>query len=121
MYFYRRELYLKSYSKLSWQIRGFSNYQKLYTETYTSVEKKNIVNEEDSKKEFFKTIDEESDQISKNTEMYQHSLNDEKLKETLKTVLWKFKAPIRFSFAYGSGIFKKRRNDVKTTTLITKN
>ncbi|EMR11035.1 hypothetical protein PNEG_00632 [Pneumocystis murina B123] len=113
LHFYRREFSLERYNKLSWQIRRFSNHQNLYKETYTTVEKKDIINEKDSKKDFFKTIDKELDQISKETELYQYFSNGEKFKETLKTVLWKFKAPIRFSFAYGSGIFKKKRNDKK--------
>src|ERR1700738_2847287 len=38
------------------------------------------------------------------------SINDE-LKEKLRGVLWKFNAPIRYAFAYGSGVFQQAGAD----------
>jgi hypothetical protein len=40
------------------------------------------------------------------------SINDE-LKEKLRGVLWKFNAPIRYAFAYGSGVFQQAGADAK--------
>ena len=37
----------------------------------------------------------------------QHMRINEEFKEKLRSVLWKFRAPIRFAFAYGSGVFKQ--------------
>ncbi|EPQ65472.1 Bgt-358 [Blumeria graminis f. sp. tritici] len=34
---------------------------------------------------------------------------DKELKETLRRTLWHFRAPIRFAFAYGSGVFPQSR------------
>ena len=35
----------------------------------------------------------------------QHMIINEEFKECLRQVLWKFRAPIRYAFAYGSGVF----------------
>ena len=35
----------------------------------------------------------------------QHMIINEEFKEALRQVLWQFKAPIRYAFAYGSGVF----------------
>lgn len=35
----------------------------------------------------------------------QHMRINEEFKESLRQVLWKFRAPIRYAFAYGSGVF----------------
>ena len=35
----------------------------------------------------------------------QHIIINEEFKEALRQMLWKFKAPIRYAFAYGSGVF----------------
>ncbi|KAL6246691.1 Mitochondrial translocator assembly and maintenance protein 41 [Rhinocladiella similis] len=35
----------------------------------------------------------------------QHMLINEEFKEALRQILWKFRAPIRYAFAYGSGVF----------------
>ena len=37
--------------------------------------------------------------------MNQHMVINEEFKEALRLILWKFKAPIRYAFAYGSGVF----------------
>ena len=45
----------------------------------------------------------------------QHISIDSALKEKLRRVLWKFNAPIRYAFAYGSGVFQQSgadKNDV---------
>ncbi|KAL9060784.1 MAG: hypothetical protein Q9162_000488 [Coniocarpon cinnabarinum] len=39
----------------------------------------------------------------------QHMIINEEFKEALRQVLWKFKAPIRYAFAYGSGVFPQSR------------
>ncbi|CAJ2514041.1 Uu.00g021600.m01.CDS01 [Anthostomella pinea] len=35
----------------------------------------------------------------------QHMIIDREFKEVLRQLLWKFRAPIRYAFAYGSGVF----------------
>jgi mitochondrial translocator assembly and maintenance protein 41 len=37
----------------------------------------------------------------------QHMKINEEFKETLRQMLWKFRAPIRYAFAYGSGVFSQ--------------
>ncbi len=44
----------------------------------------------------------------------QHISIDDTLKEKLRGVLWKFNAPIRYAFAYGSGVFQQAGADQKT-------
>jgi len=44
----------------------------------------------------------------------QHISIDDTLKESLRTILWKFNAPIRYAFAYGSGVFQQAGQDEKT-------
>lgn len=41
----------------------------------------------------------------KNFGVNQHMIINEEFKEALRQILWKFKAPIRYAFAYGSGVF----------------
>jgi Phosphatidate cytidylyltransferase, mitochondrial len=43
----------------------------------------------------------------------QHISIDDQLKEKLRSVLWKFNAPIRYAFAYGSGVFQQAGADSK--------
>src|SRR5277367_4429314 len=43
----------------------------------------------------------------------QHISIDDQLKEKLRSVLWKFNAPIRYAFAYGSGVFQQSNADTK--------
>ncbi|EXJ82803.1 hypothetical protein A1O3_06618 [Capronia epimyces CBS 606.96] len=40
----------------------------------------------------------------------QHILINEEFKEALRQILWKFRAPIRYAFAYGSGVFPQSSN-----------
>jgi hypothetical protein len=44
----------------------------------------------------------------------QHISIDDALKEKLRGVLWKFNAPIRYAFAYGSGVFQQSGADSKS-------
>ncbi|KIX03406.1 uncharacterized protein Z518_06958 [Rhinocladiella mackenziei CBS 650.93] len=37
----------------------------------------------------------------------QHIIINEEFKEALRQILWKFRAPIRYAFAYGSGVFSQ--------------
>ena len=41
----------------------------------------------------------------KNFGVNQHIIINEETKEALRQILWQFKAPIRYAFAYGSGVF----------------
>lgn len=40
----------------------------------------------------------------------QHIIINEEFKEALRQILWKFRAPIRYAFAYGSGVFPQSSN-----------
>lgn len=42
---------------------------------------------------------------SKDFGVNQHMIINEEFKEALRQILWKFRAPIRYAFAYGSGVF----------------
>lgn len=42
---------------------------------------------------------------SKDFGFNQHMVINEEFKEALRQILWKFRAPIRYAFAYGSGVF----------------
>ncbi|KAK9446760.1 mitochondrial matrix Mmp37-domain-containing protein [Limtongia smithiae] len=46
-------------------------------------------------------------QLPENFGINQHIQIDDALRETLRAALWKFKAPIRYAFAYGSGVFSQ--------------
>ena len=39
----------------------------------------------------------------------QHMIINEEFKEALRQVLWRFRAPIRYAFAYGSGVFPQSK------------
>jgi len=52
-------------------------------------------------------------QLPQNFGANQHMSIDDTLKETLRSVLWKFNAPIRYAFAYGSGVFQQANSDPK--------
>lgn len=41
----------------------------------------------------------------KNFGVNQHIIINEEFKEALRQILWQFRAPIRYAFAYGSGVF----------------
>ncbi|MCJ1371870.1 Mitochondrial translocator assembly and maintenance protein 41 [Loxospora ochrophaea] len=42
---------------------------------------------------------------SSNFGVNQHMIINEEFKEALRQILWQFRAPIRYAFAYGSGVF----------------
>ncbi|KAL3475890.1 mitochondrial matrix Mmp37-domain-containing protein [Aspergillus californicus] len=42
---------------------------------------------------------------SKDFGINQHMIINQEFKEALRQILWQFKAPIRYAFAYGSGVF----------------
>ncbi|KAK3687737.1 mitochondrial matrix Mmp37-domain-containing protein [Podospora appendiculata] len=46
----------------------------------------------------------------------QHMPFNAEFKEVLKQIPWAFRAPIRYAFAYGSGVFPQSRSDGKTAT-----
>lgn len=43
----------------------------------------------------------------------QHMLIDDEFKEALRQILWQFRAPIRYAFAYGSGVFSQTGSSSK--------
>lgn len=45
----------------------------------------------------------------------QHIVIDREIREQLRQVLWKFGAPIRYAFAYGSGVFSQGTKAANTT------
>lgn len=52
----------------------------------------------------------------KNFGVNQHMIINEEFKEALRQILWKFKAPIRYAFAYGSGVFTQRGGQPSPST-----
>ncbi|KAL9109767.1 MAG: hypothetical protein Q9227_005636 [Pyrenula ochraceoflavens] len=48
-----------------------------------------------------------TDLPSKNFGVNQHMIINEEFKEALRQILWQFRAPIRYAFAYGSGVFSQ--------------
>jgi hypothetical protein len=50
-------------------------------------------------------------QLPTNFGANQHISIDDALKEKLRSVLWRFNAPIRYAFAYGSGVFQQANAD----------
>ncbi|KAL2006724.1 hypothetical protein VTN00DRAFT_9392 [Thermoascus crustaceus] len=53
---------------------------------------------------------------SKNFGVNQHMIINEEFKEALRQILWKFRAPIRYAFAYGSGVFTQTSNPSGSTS-----
>lgn len=41
----------------------------------------------------------------------QHMIINDEFKEALRQILWQFRAPIRYAFAYGSGVFPQSKHD----------
>jgi hypothetical protein len=39
----------------------------------------------------------------------QHIVINDEFKEALRQILWQFRAPIRYAFAYGSGVFPQSK------------
>ena len=46
----------------------------------------------------------------------QHMIMNKEFKDALRLVLWDFRAPIRYAFAYGSGVFPQSKPDGHTAT-----
>lgn len=46
----------------------------------------------------------------------QHMLINDEVKEALRQVLWQFRAPIRYAFAYGSGVFPQSKPSSPSST-----
>ncbi|KNG88307.1 MMP37-like protein [Aspergillus nomiae NRRL 13137] len=51
------------------------------------------------------SIDAFSELPSKDFGVNQHMVINQEFKEALRQILWQFRAPIRYAFAYGSGVF----------------
>lgn len=47
----------------------------------------------------------------------QHIKINEEFKESLRSILWQFRAPIRYAFAYGSGVFGQKSTPGNSTDL----
>ena len=54
---------------------------------------------------------------SKDFGVNQHIIINEEFKEALRQILWQFRAPIRYAFAYGSGVFPQSAASSSTSTL----
>lgn len=46
----------------------------------------------------------------------QHMIINDEFKEALRQVLWQFRAPIRYAFAYGSGVFPQSKSEGRVPT-----
>ncbi|CAK7225962.1 Mitochondrial translocator assembly and maintenance protein 41 [Sporothrix curviconia] len=46
----------------------------------------------------------------------QHMIINDEFKEALRQILWQFRAPIRYAFAYGSGVFPQSAPDGRVAT-----
>ena len=44
----------------------------------------------------------------------QHMIIDREFKEVMRQLLWRFRAPIRYAFAYGSGVFPQSSGSTPT-------
>ena len=53
---------------------------------------------------------------SKDFGVNQHMIINQEFKEALRQILWQFKAPIRYAFAYGSGVFTQTGAASSTST-----
>ncbi|KAF7859569.1 hypothetical protein EAF04_008650 [Stromatinia cepivora] len=49
----------------------------------------------------------------------QHMVINDEFKEALRQILWQFRAPIRYAFAYGSGVFPQSKHTKATPSSIT--
>ncbi|CCG84289.1 protein of unknown function [Taphrina deformans PYCC 5710] len=61
---------------------------------------------------------EEFSDLPKSFGVNQHIDIDSDLHDRLRSVLWKFKAPIRYAFAYGSGVFSQKGYDGSTKPMV---
>ena len=64
---------------------------------------------DDWEKDFDLSISEFNQLPGKNFGVNQHIIINEEFKEALRQILWKFRAPIRYAFAYGSGVFSQEK------------
>ncbi|KAL8673145.1 MAG: hypothetical protein Q9168_002442 [Polycauliona sp. 1 TL-2023] len=48
----------------------------------------------------------------------QHMIIDSEFKEALRQILWRFRAPIRYAFAYGSGVFPQTASGSKSASTV---
>lgn len=60
-------------------------------------------------------ISEFSELPSKTFGFNQHMLINEEFKEVLRQIIWQFRAPVRYAFAYGSGVFSQQTNQLSTS------
>lgn len=61
------------------------------------------------------SISQFSDLPSKYFGANQHMIINEEFKEALRQILWQFRAPIRYAFAYGSGVFTQSGSSDSST------
>ncbi|EKV08551.1 Mitochondrial matrix Mmp37 [Penicillium digitatum] len=54
---------------------------------------------------------------SKDFGVNQHMIINQDFKEALRMILWQFKAPIRYAFAYGSGVFAQNGSGAPSSSL----
>ncbi|KAJ5184387.1 Mitochondrial matrix Mmp37 [Penicillium cf. griseofulvum] len=54
---------------------------------------------------------------SKDFGVNQHMIINQDFKEALRMILWQFKAPIRYAFAYGSGVFPQNGSGAPSSSL----
>ncbi|KAL6715191.1 Mitochondrial translocator assembly and maintenance protein 41 [Lecanora helva] len=59
-----------------------------------------------------------SDLPSSNFGVNQHILINSEFKEALRQILWQFRAPIRYAFAYGSGVFPQTTSSTSDSSTI---
>ncbi|KAK5937376.1 Mitochondrial translocator assembly and maintenance protein 41 [Knufia obscura] len=78
-------------------------------------EKKDLLSDWESNPDL--TIQKFSELPSKNFGVNQHIIINEEFKEALRQILWKFRAPIRYAFAYGSGVFPQSAQAQTGTSL----
>lgn len=62
------------------------------------------------------TIESFKDLPHANFGVNQHILINAEFKEALRQILWQFRAPIRYAFAYGSGVFPQSKNSGRIPT-----
>lgn len=53
---------------------------------------------------------------SKDFGVNQHMIINQEFKEALRQILWQFRAPIRYAFAYGSGVFAQNGSAASSST-----
>ncbi|CCJ28236.1 unnamed protein product [Pneumocystis jirovecii] len=108
---YNRTTFTQTCIRSLLQIKNLS-FQNLNSKTFTTVEKKDTFKEQENFKKKNSIHEyQKSNKIYENLKTNQYFSGHQELKETLKEILREFKAPIQFSFAYGSGVFKQKGNN----------